>query len=1492
MKRFFHFATSILVVLLLFFPLGEVESSQIVSQQDLIELPLTLPLRSATIPANLILSENVILTGNGTIDPVDDGWLRLTDNDYNQTGYAYYDKPIPTNRGLVIEFDYTIWGRKGSTGGDGFSFFLFDGATTNFNPGGYGGSLGYAQRCGILGLSNGYIGIGFDEFGNFSRASECRNGGISRTPDSIVLRGPGNGMDGYAYLTGNKVEGGIGFNQPTRPTQNGADYRRAIIILEPVGSAFRISVLLISGLGTEPEVIIESFTLSSVAPTTLKFGFAGSTGSVTNNHEIRNLKISKRTPDLKVLKTVEDLNGGNTRPGDMLKYTISIQNQSNFDVHNAEFIDPNPANTTISTGSISYPSGCTLVSESPQIKLTGCEIPAQSQVSISYQVQIHSPLDNGTVLSNQASVLYSGITQKSDGDAVQAGEQPTTIIITAGPAFSGMSKSATLHDLDGNGVASPGDRLRYRINITNSGDANANALLFSDVISSNVSYIPGSATSSKSPAPVYSSSTKELTWSGQLLSGETNIIEYDVTINAGIQVGEIISNQGKLDFDSNNDDTLDQFLLTDSDLGLPGLQPTEVVVGGRPEGVAVKTAVDLNGGNLEPGDTIQYRITMKNLSGYNVNNLEYVDTIPNNTTYVSNSISIPAVASVISTSPVLRIQGINVPAFSQVQLSFNVRVNAAVPANVTEIFNQGIVYYDSNGDGNNDSSQLTDGDTTKAGNQPTTLSLEAGAKFENTSKTVVLIDQDGNGFTSPGDHLRYEIIIPNSGNQDAVDVNFTDPIPTNHTTFIENSITTSPETPAANYNSDLERIEWSGSIPAGSFLRIRYTVQIISGLPTGTKITNQGQVTHLEKQILTDSDLSTPGAQTTDIVLGGRPEGLAVKSGIDVNGGNLEPGDIIQYNITFSNLSSYDANNLEFVDSIPNHTTYVNDSLIKPPGSLVISTSPTLRIQGVNVPAQSFVSMSFQVKINNTLPDGVNEIYNQGIVYYDSKGDGNNDSNQKTDGDTTKAGNQPTILPIITGPNFETSNKSVSLVLDADNNNTYSPGDHLRYQINVANTGTSDAIDIVFYDAIPDNTTFIPESITTSPSVPEARYDAAGDFIIWEGDIPAGETVAIGFQVKIDLGLQIGDEIWNQGSIKLSEDQITLTDSDLIQPGKQPAIVVIGGSPTGLAVKRVEDLNGDVLRPGEILEYTLTFINKSTLPAEGLEFSDAIPVHTSYVQGSLVLPPGENVSVISTSPILRLTGIDVPALTEITFSYQVELDISIPAGVSSIINQGLVFYDSTGDGINDSTQKTDGDPELPGEQPTIITLINEPDTPPDTPTTPTTGLPQLPTTGFPPGLITPNNKRIIIPFTAQHQMRLRIVKNRIDIPILGVPLVNGQWNTHWLSYQAGYLEGSAFPTWKGNSIITAHLYLSNGEPGPFIDLDKLQFGDFIIIEAWNQSYIYSVRSKEIVPASYHLSFEDEPYSWVTLVTCAAFNETTGQFDSRLLVKAVLIKISD
>ena len=72
------------------------------------------------------------LTGNGTIDPVGSGWLRITNNSGNQTGFAYNTTTFDLSAGLLIQFDDASWG---GTGADGFSVFLFDAGVPAFNIG-------------------------------------------------------------------------------------------------------------------------------------------------------------------------------------------------------------------------------------------------------------------------------------------------------------------------------------------------------------------------------------------------------------------------------------------------------------------------------------------------------------------------------------------------------------------------------------------------------------------------------------------------------------------------------------------------------------------------------------------------------------------------------------------------------------------------------------------------------------------------------------------------------------------------------------------------------------------------------------------------------------------------------------------------------------------------------------------------------------------------------------------------------------------------------------------------------------------------------------------------------------------------------------------------------------------------------------------------------------------------------------------------------------
>jgi|GEM_PF-6924594 len=141
----------------------------------------------------------------------DGGWLTLTTDDTTnsqnqrggagQAGTAIYRKDFPSAGGVVVEYDQRVYrtndGHYGGTpplqgGGDGISVYLADAHPNNYGdsqvdvtanePGGYGAGLGYssvandgAGHCDAAGhasqgVAGGYLGLGFDVYGNFQKA--------------------------------------------------------------------------------------------------------------------------------------------------------------------------------------------------------------------------------------------------------------------------------------------------------------------------------------------------------------------------------------------------------------------------------------------------------------------------------------------------------------------------------------------------------------------------------------------------------------------------------------------------------------------------------------------------------------------------------------------------------------------------------------------------------------------------------------------------------------------------------------------------------------------------------------------------------------------------------------------------------------------------------------------------------------------------------------------------------------------------------------------------------------------------------------------------------------------------------------------------------------------------------------------------------------------------------------------------------------------------
>jgi LPXTG-site transpeptidase (sortase) family protein len=171
------------------------------------------------------------------------------------------------------------------------------------------------------------------------------------------------------------------------------------------------------------------------------------------------------------------------------------------------------------------------------------------------------------------------------------------------------------------------------------------------------------------------------------------------------------------------------------------------------------------------------------------------------------------------------------------------------------------------------------------------------------------------------------------------------------------------------------------------------------------------------------------------------------------------------------------------------------------------------------------------------------------------------------------------------------------------------------------------------------------------------------------------------------------------------------------------------------------------------------------------------------------------------------------------------------------------------------------------------------------------GVAPLPDTGFSPGVkhalpAQPAEKA----YAASGGFKLEIPSLGIELPIVGVPLTADGWDVRWLEGQAGWLHGTAFPTWTGNTAITAHVWDADNNPGPFVDLNTLQHGDEIIIHAWGLTHTYEVRDVEQVRPDDLRALPHEDYDVLTLLTCQGFDEDVGAYDWRLAVRAVLLGI--
>ena len=298
-----------------------------------------------------------------------------------------------------------------------------------------------------------------------------------------------------------------------------------------------------------------------------------------------------------------------------------------------------------------------------------------------------------------------------------------------------------------------------------------------------------------------------------------------------------------------------------------------------------------------------------------------------------------------------------------------------------------------------------------------------------------------------------------------------------------------------------------------------------------------------------------------------------------------------------------------------------------------------------------------------------------------------------------------------------------------------------------------------------------------------------------------------------------------------------------------------------------------------ILEWKQVWINNTNSSAVNVEIRDEIPAGTTYVPLSINceargvsitdncvydIPNNEIFWSGEIGPDRSATN-EANANNEIVITFEVE----IPDTLDTVSNQSSALVDSDGDGdFGDETAPTSAS----NSNNAVWNRYAD----------------ELPASGFTPNMVTNLPTQSAGFYTSFSNLYLEIPSLQISADIIGVPKINDKWEVSWLGDRLGFLEGTTFPTWNGNSGITGHVYDANGMPGVFHDLKDLKWGDEVLVHAYGQVYVYEVRTVEryVHPGDTSSVYQHEDFPWLTLITCRDYDEESNSYGSRVVVRAV------
>jgi uncharacterized repeat protein (TIGR01451 family) len=780
-----------------------------------------------------------------------------------------------------------------------------------------------------------------------------------------------------------------------------------------------------------------------------------------------------------------------------------------------------------------------------------------------------------------------------------------------------------------------GGTATYAVNITNNGPSSASIDSVVDILPStpaNAVYISGTSyfdddiSSGGSGVsisnPTGAGQTKTWTRTFTVPSGKTGQLTYDVTIPS--TVGSYINSATGRSNTTVIDQTVDT---TDNSPAVATYGVGNLSMAG-----STKTASDINGGSLQPGDVIEYTIVAEAAGNEDASNVQITDTIDTNTENITNVV-IGAVAtncgasySNNSSSNILNITGVNITFGTSCIVTFQVSVKSSA-ASGTTILNSATI------------------DPANSGGITGTPSSSPMVVRKDPILSVTNTENDADNVVIPNQVITYTATIRNTGQADAngIDLLATimGPVGSLSSRTITNCGSAYVDT-SAGLSINIAALAVTTSVNC----IITYTFTVSSGATSGT-VTNSVDITAAREG---GNDPAAVNASNLLIGAAPTPPNLTVAVTENDVDNLVAPGQPVIYTTTITNSGQTDATTT-LTSAIPtgmgspSSVTYSNCGT---PSSSY--TNPTLSITAINIPAANICTITYTVVVSLPLDEGTTLTIAVDVAA------------------ASQGGNNPASV------------NATSLVVDAtpvlgvifsenDSDNVVTPSQDITYTLTVNNTGNGtativDAIDNLIGPA-GDPSTF---SFTSCGNV--YTNNSLNFLDIVDLKIVVGTPCVVTYRNMVNSDASGGDTIDNSVDV-----------SSAAEGGGDPipvaaSTLTVSAFPD-LAVTSTENDDDNIVNPSQDITYTTTIANTGTSSASGVNIVDTFSGNIASIGSFTLTNCGVASSNESSGLIVSITNLQIASSGSCIITYHVIVSASAVGG-STIQNSADVSVAAEG----------------------------------------------------------------------------------------------------------------------------------------------------------------------------------------------------------------------